>query len=345
MLDLLILNGLTSSKFMATTTLRASSPSSVQSFEFETNTPPTETVSPSVSDTVSDALSSIFDRLKKLSIQFSKTGMGAASPSAEEAAPLEPRNVSRIGLYFGLLPFRVYNTVINHFTKSIRVQIPKDDLDLLHDSSAKLSVRYINKLKDLVESPEKDPTCKVMSDLCVLTKASLSNILENTKKIIDGQEEVRLAVPVILSSFADHIVTVFIEKKARQLTIDYYDSHGLVASDLDINMRAFSEDSITIGVFIKKLRDCIGNVTALNENKEGHQSDIHNCGVFALDYMIRRFKGEGHESIMESNKKFDPIQKRQELISYFLFTGENKDVRFIEVSEEGDMCLIEISDR
>ncbi len=111
-----------------------------------------------------------------------------------------------------------------------------------------------------------------------------------------------IAIPVVLEgSFQNHTVLFFVDTLNKR--IEYYDSKGLTIKDrndprlkaaLDRVIERYGKEDFT-----------------LIENREKHQYDSHNSGVYVMDYFYRRMKGESPDAISASGP--GPCAANQEL--------------------------------
>jgi len=126
-----------------------------------------------------------------------------------------------------------------------------------------------------------------------------------------------IGIPVVLDGgffglAPDHIVTFVFDPKSQ--TLEYYDSKGLTIEERG--------DAKTIqGKTLKEIADEMKakySADTLMQNSARHQRDIHNCGIYVSDYLLRRSQGESFDDIQKAPLTFAAAngQRRQDLIDY-----------------------------
>ncbi len=115
------------------------------------------------------------------------------------------------------------------------------------------------------------------------------------------EQKTQIAIPVVLKGcLRDHIVSIFVDTVSNR--IEYYDSKGLTIQDRN--------DPMLNHVLLEVLEKYGNKETSVIENREKHQYDSHNCGVYVLDYFYRR-TSESTESIFAKGR--GPRAANQEL--------------------------------
>lgn len=163
----------------------------------------------------------------------------------------------------------------------------------------------------------------VIQDLCVKIFKNLDDTIRMIVEKINEDKPLKLAIPVVLQGYIQHMVTIFIEKNATgSVTIDYYDPRGYSVKDVSASpmITVFDDGAIEVNIetFITRIYEGIKtNSISMQEHLTMHQSDYHSCGVFALHYMIQRFEGKSHAEIV-MNENCDLREKRKKVIVYIL---------------------------
>ncbi|NNM43098.1 MAG: hypothetical protein HKM07_01985 [Chlamydiae bacterium] len=135
------------------------------------------------------------------------------------------------------------------------------------------------------------------------------------KEMLAAQDKKFLVIPVVVASkegspsqiiakkmgrSGDHVVTFMIDFESK--VIEFYDPKGLTCEDRGDCLR--SDAKSDLATFLKYLKKTyqIENFE-VKQNKEKHQWDLHNCGVYLSDYYERRLiQRESADSIWAKPK-------------------------------------------
>lgn len=127
---------------------------------------------------------------------------------------------------------------------------------------------------------------------------------------LDSEGKKFLVIPVVVASkegspshiiakkmgrSGDHVVTFVIDFESE--VIEFYDPKGLTCEDRGDCLRSDAKSNLATFLGHLKTTYEIGNFE-VKQNKEKHQWDLHNCGVYLSDYYERRLiQGESSDSI------------------------------------------------
>ncbi len=107
-------------------------------------------------------------------------------------------------------------------------------------------------------------------------------------------------VPVVLEGrFANHIIVLTYDYQNKR--IEVYDSKGLTSADH--SEKIICKDGLTLAEVVNKMAAHYG-AASIYENKELHQKDSHNCGIYVLNYIERRLADDTPEAISQDGLSF-----------------------------------------
>lgn len=132
-------------------------------------------------------------------------------------------------------------------------------------------------------------------------------------------EQTKIAIPVILKTSINHIVTFFYDKESQ--TLEYYDSKGLTIMDRKNTHLIFplkDKEILTLNDLFIHLKEKY-QPTSFKENIVREQKDIYNCGVFVLSYYLNKIQGH-KESPKDSY--LEQINKKRESIFYAIYPNK-----------------------
>jgi hypothetical protein len=132
---------------------------------------------------------------------------------------------------------------------------------------------------------------------------------------LDSEGKKFLVIPVVVASkegspsqiiakkmgrSGDHVVTFMIDFESK--VIEFYDPKGLTCEDRGDCLR--SDAKSNLATFLERLKKTYQIESfEVKQNKEKHQWDLHNCGVYLSDYYERRLiQGESSDSIWAKPK-------------------------------------------
>ncbi len=109
-----------------------------------------------------------------------------------------------------------------------------------------------------------------------------------------------ILVPVVMKGFPiDHIVAVVYDRLNNR--VELFDSKGLTSRDSTDPVRSAAKEEIHLEDVLRLVVDTYGDENStIIENSTQHQYDIHNCGIYVMDYFERRVVGQSHEAIVAS---------------------------------------------
>lgn len=125
-------------------------------------------------------------------------------------------------------------------------------------------------------------------------------VIEASKGILSNE---KVIIPVVLRGWPrDHIVVMLYDNKDQRL--EFYDSQGRVLKDHQSDKVVNTSESLTLLMVVDRLNQIL-HFREVYENQSHHQEDGYNCGIYVLDYILRRLNGETAEAISAKGLTMD----------------------------------------